>query len=97
MRVHSTAEVRDSVLMPGVVIGAGARVRRAILDENVQVMPGTRIGFGNADSRDSLYTANGVCVIPANTIMTAKTRGTRDFGRRLHQEQAALSAERAGV
>jgi glucose-1-phosphate adenylyltransferase len=53
VRIHCTAEVIDSILLPGVVIGPGARIRRAILDENVQVMPGAEIG----------YDANSNCVV----------------------------------
>src|SRR5262245_20890347 len=37
VRIHRTAQVIESIVMPGVVIGANACVRRAILDEHVRV------------------------------------------------------------
>ncbi len=44
VRVETDAEVADSILMHGVRIGAGAVVRRAILDKNVVVPAKARIG-----------------------------------------------------
>jgi glucose-1-phosphate adenylyltransferase len=60
VRIHRTAEVVDSILMPGVVIGPGARVRRAILDENVHVLAGARLGH-----------ETGVVVVEADSIIPA--------------------------
>jgi glucose-1-phosphate adenylyltransferase len=77
--------------MPGVVVGAGAHVRRAILDENVHVMPGARIGFGNADSRDFLLTSNGICIVPSNTIVLSQSRRTQG-GRHAHPLAQQLSS-----
>jgi len=42
--IESNAVVEDSVIMDDTVIGEGAVVRRAIIDKNVQVPPGARIG-----------------------------------------------------
>jgi mannose-1-phosphate guanylyltransferase len=39
-RLHENCHVRDSVLLPGVVVGAGARVEGTILGEDVRVAPG---------------------------------------------------------
>src|SRR5262252_4053307 len=58
-RIHRTAEVIQSIVMAGVVIGPNARVRRAILDENVRVECGARIGYGDS--------ARTISVIPANS------------------------------
>lgn len=44
VRVHSYAEVNDSVLLHGVEIGRHAIVRNAIIDKNVVVPPGAQIG-----------------------------------------------------
>jgi glucose-1-phosphate adenylyltransferase len=44
VRVEDDAEVSDSVLMHSVHVGAGAVVRNAILDKNVVVPPGARVG-----------------------------------------------------
>ena len=40
VRVHSYAEVDDSVLLHGVDVGRDAVVRNAILDKNVQIADG---------------------------------------------------------
>ena len=44
MVVEDGAYVDGSVLMPGVRVGSGAVVRRAILDKNVVVGPGEMVG-----------------------------------------------------
>jgi glucose-1-phosphate adenylyltransferase len=49
--VDSHALVEDSVLMHDVVVGAGAIVRRSILDKHVVVPPGARIGCDPEDDR----------------------------------------------
>ena len=69
--IHRTAEVVDSILMPGVVIGPGARVHRAILDENVRVLAGARLGYETSESHAFARTANGVVVVQADSIIPA--------------------------
>ena len=71
VRIHRTAEVVDSILMPGVVIGPGARVRRAILDENVHVLAGARLGYETSESHAFARTATGVVVVQADSIIPA--------------------------
>jgi glucose-1-phosphate adenylyltransferase len=44
VRIEQNAEVSDSILMHDVRVGAGAIVRKAILDKNVVVPPGARVG-----------------------------------------------------
>ena len=64
VRVHSFAEVCDSVLMHNVIIGRNAIVRRAIIDKNVVVPEGARIGV-DADLDRSRFTVSegGIVVI----------------------------------
>jgi glucose-1-phosphate adenylyltransferase len=71
-RVHPTAEVVDSVIMPRVVVGPHARVRCAILDENVHVTGGTRIGFGGMDDLTFKRTPKGVIVVPGDTTVPGR-------------------------
>jgi glucose-1-phosphate adenylyltransferase len=66
VRIHRTAEVIQSILMPGVVIGPNARVCRAILDENVRVESGACIGLEDSD--------HAISVIPANSLIQANAK-----------------------
>ncbi|HEY6078945.1 MAG TPA: glucose-1-phosphate adenylyltransferase [Polyangiaceae bacterium] len=69
--VHSYAEVEDSVLLNGVSIGRDAVVRRAILDKNVQVPPGARIGVNLEEDRARGFTIsdNGVVCIGKGDVI----------------------------
>src|SRR5262245_34094335 len=66
VRIHRTAELIQSIVMPGVVIGQNARIRRAILDENVRVASGARIGYGDSE--------RAISVIPANSLIMANPK-----------------------
>lgn len=63
--VHSHAEVEDSVILHDVDIGRGAIVRRAIIDKNVRIPPGARIGVDPKADRERGFTVsdNGIVVI----------------------------------
>ena len=45
------ATIENCVVMDGCRIGAGARIRRAIIDKNATIEPGTIIGFNEEDDR----------------------------------------------
>jgi len=61
------AIVEDSILFGGVVVGKGAKVRRAILDKWVKVPDGYEIGYDREKDR-KLFTVtdSGITVVPAN-------------------------------
>jgi glucose-1-phosphate adenylyltransferase len=65
VEVHSWATVSDSVLMDGVDIGRHAVVRRAILDKNVVVAEGARIGMDPEEDRSRGFhvTESGITVV----------------------------------
>lgn len=64
VRLHSRATVEDSLLLQGVRVGRNAVVRRAIIDKNVEVPPGTEIGVdGEADRERFTVTESGIVVI----------------------------------
>lgn len=64
VRVHSYAEIEDSILMNGVNIGRHCRIRRAIVDKNVNLPPGTEIGFNaEEDARQFHVTDSGITVL----------------------------------
>ena len=56
VRVEKGATVKDSVLLDGSIIAEGAMVQRAILDKNVVVPPGARIGFDPEEDKANGYT-----------------------------------------
>jgi glucose-1-phosphate adenylyltransferase len=70
VRVHSFAEVYDSILMEGVDVGRHARLKRVIIDKGVEVPPRVQIGFKlEEDARKYTITETGVVVIPKGTIV----------------------------
>jgi glucose-1-phosphate adenylyltransferase len=70
--LHSYSLVEDSILLHGVELGRHAIVRRAILDKNVRVAPGARIGVDEkADRARFTVSERGVVVIPKGTTVEA--------------------------
>jgi glucose-1-phosphate adenylyltransferase len=64
VRVHSFAQVEDSVLFQDVDVGERAVVRRAIVDKNVRIAPGATIGVDpEADRRRFHISDSGIVVI----------------------------------
>jgi glucose-1-phosphate adenylyltransferase len=64
VRVHSWASVEESVLMNGVHVEPHAVVRRAIVDKNVRIPEGARIGVDlDADRERFVVSEGGVVVI----------------------------------
>lgn len=63
-RIHSHALVEDSILMHRVEVGAGSVVRRAIIDQDVELPPETRIGVdAAADAERFIISDGGVVVV----------------------------------
>jgi len=64
-RVNSFSEVEESVLFEGVRVGRHAKIRRAIIDKDVEIPAGTIIGFDReADRQRFFVTDQGTVVIP---------------------------------
>ncbi len=65
VRVNSYAMVEDCILFEGVNVGRHSRIRRAIIDKNVQLPPGTTIGYDIDEDRRRGFTVseNGIVVI----------------------------------
>jgi glucose-1-phosphate adenylyltransferase len=64
VRLHSFAEVEDSVLFQDVDVGQNAVVHRAIVDKNVRIAPGAQIGVDpEADRRRFHISDTGIVVI----------------------------------
>jgi len=65
VRVHSYAEVEDSIFLDGVEIGRHAKIRRAIIDKEVQIPSGTEIGYHlEEDAKRFTVTGSGIVVVP---------------------------------
>jgi glucose-1-phosphate adenylyltransferase len=66
VRVNSFAVVEDSILLDRVDVGRHTRIRRAIVDKDVKIPPGVRIGYDlEADRRRGFtITESGIVVIP---------------------------------
>jgi glucose-1-phosphate adenylyltransferase len=73
-RVNSFAHVEDSILLDGVDIGRHAQVRRAIIDKQVRIPPGTQIGFDHEQDR-----ARGFTVSEGGVVVIAKADGVDHF------------------
>jgi glucose-1-phosphate adenylyltransferase len=64
VRVHAGALVEDSIIMDNCDIGRHAKIRRAILDKNVKLPPGTIVGYDRAaDAARYFVTDSGIVVI----------------------------------
>jgi glucose-1-phosphate adenylyltransferase len=64
-RVNSFSEVEESVLFERVRVGRHAKIRRAIIDKDVEIPPGTIIGFDRESDRERFFvTEAGTVVIP---------------------------------
>jgi glucose-1-phosphate adenylyltransferase len=64
VRIHTGASVIDSVIFDNCDIGRRAKVKRAILDKNVKVPPGTEIGYNLDEDRKKYHvTDSGIVVV----------------------------------
>jgi glucose-1-phosphate adenylyltransferase len=72
VHVHSHALVEGCVVMHNADIGRGAIVRNAIVDKDVRIAPGARVGVDTeADSARFPVSPNGVVVIKKGTVVEA--------------------------
>jgi glucose-1-phosphate adenylyltransferase len=70
--VHSYSEVTDCVILDNVDVGRGARIRRAIVDENVHIPPGSTIGLDPEEDRKRHFvTAGNVVVVTKESLAAA--------------------------
>ncbi len=70
VHLHSYSEVEDSILMHGADVGRGAIVRGAIIDKDVRVADGARVGVDpEADRERFKVSAAGIVVIPKGEVV----------------------------
>jgi glucose-1-phosphate adenylyltransferase len=67
VRIELDAELESTVLFDDVHVGTGSKIRKAIIDKNVIIPPGTRIGF-DIEEDQSRFTISddGIVAIPKN-------------------------------
>ena len=65
-RVNSFSQIEECVLLDNVNIGRHARIRRAIIDKDVELPPNTEVGYNldNDRARGWYVSDGGVTVIP---------------------------------
>src|SRR5713226_3056069 len=65
VRINSFADVDESILFEGVNVGRHAQIRRAIIDKNVDIPQGLRIGYDPEEDRKQLFVSpQGIVVVP---------------------------------
>jgi glucose-1-phosphate adenylyltransferase len=65
VRVHSYAEIEDAILLEGVDVGRHAKIRRTIIDKEVQIPEGMTIGYNlEEDGKRFTVTESGIVVVP---------------------------------
>jgi glucose-1-phosphate adenylyltransferase len=69
VRVERGALVCESVIFSGVTIGEGAKIRKTIIDKNVQVPPFTQIGYSSEeDETRGFKISDGITIVPKNYL-----------------------------
>ncbi len=65
VRVNSFSHIEESVLFENVVIGRHAKIRRAIIDKDVEIPSNTEIGYNLVEDRKRWFVSEGgIVVIP---------------------------------
>jgi glucose-1-phosphate adenylyltransferase len=65
VRINSFSEVEESILFENVNIGRYARIRRCIIDKDVDVPPGISIGYDPEEDRRRFFVSErGIVVVP---------------------------------
>ena len=66
-------QVNKEMKIPNLGIGAETQIRRAIIDKNVKIGQGCRIGMDDIDRKDcesaTHYVRDGIIIIPKNSII----------------------------
>ncbi len=73
--VHSRALVEDSVILHSVDVGRDAVVRRAVIDKNVRIPPGVRIGVDEEADRAAFHVSVGGIVVIGKGDLIAPDHG----------------------
>ena len=78
--IDSGSLVEESILMDGVEIARGAKVKKAIIDKGVYIPENFRLGYDHEkDSKLFTVTEGGVTVVPKETIIDEKELAKAHF------------------
>ena len=70
VRINSFAEIHDSIIMEDTDVGRYAKIKRAIIDKDVAISQGARIGYNSAeDKRRFTVTDSGIVVVPKGSVV----------------------------
>ena len=73
VRIHSFADVDESILMDGVDVGRYSKIRRTIIDKGVRIPPNTTIGYDVEHDRQRFtVTDSGIVVVPKGAVIEEK-------------------------
>lgn len=68
VRVNSYCQIYDSILMEGVNVGRYAKIRRAIIDKDVDIPQGMVIGYDPDEDKKRFYlTESGIVIVAKGT------------------------------
>ena len=68
VRIHSYSQVCDSILMEGVNVGRYAKIKKAIIDKDVDIPQGMVIGYDLAEDKKNFFvTESGIVVVAKGT------------------------------
>jgi len=77
VRINSYSEVHDSILMENVDIGRHCYILKAIIDKDVTIPPGTKIGYNLKDDEKRYHvTPSGIVVIAKGTELPSEVETT---------------------
>lgn len=73
VRLHSWSSVSDSILLDHVTVNRHAQIHRAILDKNVVVEEGARVGIDRQSdlARGYIVTESGITIVSKGTVVSA--------------------------
>jgi glucose-1-phosphate adenylyltransferase len=73
VRIHSYADIDESILMEGVDVGRHSKIRRTIIDKGVRIPPHTTIGYDLEQDRQRFtVTDSGIVVVPKGAEIEEK-------------------------
>jgi glucose-1-phosphate adenylyltransferase len=77
VRVNSFSHIEESVLFENVVIGRHAKIRRAIIDKDVEIPANTEIGYNAEEDRKRYFVSEGgIVVIPKRAKIDRGGKGS---------------------